>query len=211
MESQLVRKLNGGDALDVTKYIDQLDELSARAIAVDPQDSWAWAKRAAALGWQKRWDEAIAANLQARNLSPDSITFIVQQATLALVTGRPTEAVAIVRKAIATDPEVAQSNTAPILCQATLLWGAYQDAKLPCETAAGLRLDWLDQVLLVALYIQRNEPEKAALAKTTLLKQKPDFTIAKLKILDSYGDPAYQQAMEQYVYAGLRKAGIPEK
>src|SRR6188768_4457784 len=43
-----------------------------------------------------------------------------------------------------------------------------------------------------------------------LLKQQPGMTIADLKALRLSNEPAYVQQTETHIYAGLRKAGIPE-
>ena len=51
---------------------------------------------------------------------------------------------------------------------------------------------------------------KAEAVKRELLKRQPDITIARLKAPQLWGNPAYQQQREAHLYAGLRKAGIPE-
>jgi tetratricopeptide (TPR) repeat protein len=210
VNNQLWTQVVANTAANITHYIDQMDELTAKAVAIDPQDGWAWSRRADALWWQKRHNEAMTANLRARELAPESVTFIVQQANFVLWMGPPSDAIVVANRAIATDPEAAKSNTSETLCEANLLLGAYDDAKPLCETV-GDGEDWWYQAKLVALYTSRNETEKAALAKATLLKQQPDITIAKMKVPDSFCDPDYQRAIEQHIYAYLRIFGIPEK
>jgi hypothetical protein len=52
---------------------------------------------------------------------------------------------------------------------------------------------------------------KAEVAKARLLKLKPDIAIARLKGLPMWSNPLYRQQREAHLYAGLRKAGVPER
>lgn len=211
VEIQLSQKLADGDASTASQDIDRMDNVTLRAVNTNSNDSWAWSKRADALAWQRRRAEALTANARARELSPDSATFVAQQANFVLSDGRPSEAIVIAKRAIALDPESVQySGASSLLCEAGLLRGAYDDAAPACETAAGFGADWWSQLLLVALYAQRNEVEETAHARTALLKLRPGLTIAKLKVNISFNAPAYQQLNEKYIQAGLRKAGIPD-
>jgi class 3 adenylate cyclase/TolB-like protein len=211
LEAQIYEQLDGAAAPKISSYIDQIDKVTLRAVETDFQDSWAWSKRSDALAWQKRWNDSMAANQRARELSPDSVTFVLQRASLVLAMGRPADAIAIAKEAIALDPEQGQLGAASTICQAKLLLGAYEEAAPMCETTGGAGTSWWEQMLLVALYVQRNEPEKAALAKTTLLKLRPKLTISQLKTFDSYTSEPYRKGAEQYIYSPLRKAGIPDE
>jgi len=53
---------------------------------------------------------------------------------------------------------------------------------------------------------------RAQVTKAELLKRKPDVSIAHLKNGPQFwANPLFQQQREAHLYAGLRKAGIPEQ
>jgi hypothetical protein len=52
---------------------------------------------------------------------------------------------------------------------------------------------------------------KAAAAKAEVLRIIPGLTIAQLRAKRASDNPEYVTLAETYWYAGLRKAGLPEK
>jgi hypothetical protein len=85
-------------------------------------------------------------------------------------------------------------------------------AESACEKAATLdNTTWHYQVLLLAASAQNGDMQKAAVAKTELLKRQPGFSIAKDKAARLSDHPDYLKMLEAHYYPGLRKAGIPEK
>ena len=70
---------------------------------------------------------------------------------------------------------------------------------------------WLPHVYLVAGYALKGAAADAAAEKATLLQLRPDISIASFMALRYSDDPTYLQQTETHLYAGLRKAGIPEK
>ena len=91
-----------------------------------------------------------------------------------------------------------------------LLVGRYAAAVAACEKSAANDDWWVDQMCLTAGYAQLENSAKAAAAKAMLLAKKPTLTIEKLKANDP-GTPGYHERVEAHLYAGLRKAGIPEQ
>ncbi|MEO8740180.1 MAG: hypothetical protein ABI537_10835 [Casimicrobiaceae bacterium] len=65
-------------------------------------------------------------------------------------------------------------------------------------------------IYLVAAYALQQNDGRAASEKSKLLMQRPGFSIADYKALRISDAPAYQQQAETHLFAGLRKAGIPE-
>jgi tetratricopeptide (TPR) repeat protein len=93
---------------------------------------------------------------------------------------------------------------------AHLVLGHYDDAIADCEKAVAVQDLWLRRAYLVAAYAQKGDMAKAAAAKTELLKQQPNISIARLKELGFSDNPVYLQQREDHMYTGLRKTGIPE-
>ena len=66
-------------------------------------------------------------------------------------------------------------------------------------------------MFLVAAYALQGNQSRAQAEKAKLLAQRPDASIALLKARAISDVPAYLQQTEAHLYAGLRKAGIPER
>jgi hypothetical protein len=66
-------------------------------------------------------------------------------------------------------------------------------------------------MFLTAAYAQKDEMAKASDTKSRLLKIRPGFTIARLKVAAISDNPLFWQQTETYIFRGLRKAGIPEQ
>jgi adenylate cyclase len=198
---------------DHDRLVQELDEVSNRAVSADPSDSIAWFYRAAALASQWRWQAALEANSKASSLDPSRIQPFTQRAWIMLYTGQPTEAVAWVDKALALQT---QSNPLLVdallqLCRANQALGRYDEAIDACEKTVAIGDWWLGHLYLVAAYAQKGETERAAAEKLILLKEQPGVTIANLRAQRLSNDKTYLQQTETHLYAGLRKAGIPEK
>jgi adenylate cyclase len=208
--------LSGQLAMDLhadhDRLVQGLDEVSTRAVNVDPNNAYTWGLRSEALAWQWRWEAALEANAKATRLQPFNPWLLTQQAKLMLNTGHPTEALAQMDKALALQPQNNQALGYALLirCCAYQTLGRYDDAIAVCEKSVAQDDWWLGHAYLVAAYAQKGETAKAEAEKITLLKQQPGFSIADLKAQRVSNDPTYLRQTETHLYAGLRKAGIPE-
>jgi hypothetical protein len=63
---------------------------------------------------------------------------------------------------------------------------------------------------VVAAYAQKGQTKEAASERATLEAFVPGFSIADFNATRLSDDPMYAQQTETHLYAGLRKAGIPE-
>jgi adenylate cyclase len=200
---------------DHDRLVRELDEMTNRAVTTDPNDPNAWFMRALALSWQWRWQAALEATTRMNNLVTASPWPFFQRARILLNTGRAEEALAWIDKALALDPRsLDQSLTRKALnvrCRAHQAIGRYDDAIADCEKSVALADYWNKHLYLVAAYAQKGETAKAEAEKKILLKQQPGMTITDLKAQRLSNDPVYLQQIETHLYAGLRKAGIPEK
>jgi tetratricopeptide (TPR) repeat protein len=211
--STLQTQLEMDPHADHDRLVEELDVLSNRAVAVSRDDQRAWQLRAVALVWQGRLEAALEANGEAARLDPKSAGAIVQRAALKIAMGQSAETLELIDKAIALDPKVAGAlNTLGVRCDAFLRLGRYDDAIAACSQAEAQNDSWEVHLLLVAAFAQKGEAARAADEKTMLLKLRPGYTIAEFKALNQkINNPIYLQQTETHLFAGLRKAGIPEQ
>ncbi len=198
---------------DHDRLVQEMDEVSTRSIYAGSNNVGTWHVRAQALLWQWRWEAALEANEKARRLDPFEVWLLNQHAELMIDTGQPAEAFALVDKAVALDSHNAPGLGYALLlrCWAYLALGRYDDAIAACEKSVAQDDWWSGHAYLVAAYALKGETAKAAAEKITLLKQQPGVSIADLKAQRVSNNPTYLQQTETHLYAGLRKAGIPEQ
>ena len=87
----------------------------------------------------------------------------------------------------------------------------YEIAIPACEKTAAMSTWWTDDMYLAAAYAQAGQVDKANVAAGRLRKQKPDITIDLIRRRRYSSHPDYRRWEEAEVFAGLRKAGIPER
>jgi len=187
-----------------------LEEVSNRAVSAAPNDPETWQARAGALLWQWRWPAALEATTKASSLNPTSPSPFVVRAWIMVHIGRPAEALLWMDRASALDPN-ATGLFILMRCRAYQALGRYDDAIATCERSVVGEDYWIPHAYLVAAYAQKGETAKAEAEKMILVKEQPGITIADLKALRLSNEPAYLQQTETHLYAGLRKAGIPEQ
>ena len=186
------------------------DRYTARAVQLDQNDPAAWAWRARALEYLGRWNAALEANATAIKLEPDEARWYTDRADLMIETGRPAEALALVDRALALEPANVWIPVATA-CEAHLLAGHTERAIALCEQASGRGNHWGIHLALAVAYANHGEIDKAAAAKTEVLRTVPGLTIAQLRAKRHSDNPEYLKLAEKYWYEGLRKAGFPEK
>jgi adenylate cyclase len=196
---------------DYERIVRQMDEDTARALTIDARDARAWSARALVLVYLGRWNAAADAQQRALEIDPYSAEFVTQRAWLLVVTGRPTEALPIVDQALALKP----TNPAMemrVRCQAELLLGHPEEAIKACETTTALDPShWIAHLFLVAAYANAGELDKAAAARRAVDQAAPGYTIERLRRYRYSEHPDYLRLVEDHWYAGLRKAGVPER
>ena len=186
-----------------------MDESTGRAIILDPSDPVAWQMRSFALVYLGRWDAALEASAMRIKLDPNDPDSYVIRAWVMTMTGRPDEAVKLVERALAMNtPNIGW--TLRIACEAHLLAGQAEQAIATCEKATGTSIYWYTHLSLAAAYANHGDMDKAAAAKAEMLRTVPGYTISQLRAKRYSDHPEYVKLAEEYWYAGLRKAGIPE-
>jgi tetratricopeptide (TPR) repeat protein len=191
------------------RIVQEMDDLTSRAVKLDPDDPDAWDARSSVLMYSGRWDAALEANARAMALDPNASWLLRSRAWLMNMSGKPGEALVFVDRAFAMDPRDAGGQMR-MACEAHLLLGQYEQTIATCEKAAGLIDDWIVHLFLIAAYANRGDMAKADAEKAEVLRRAPGYTIATLKSKRYSVNPEYMQLAEAHWYAGLRKAGIPE-
>jgi DNA-binding winged helix-turn-helix (wHTH) protein/TolB-like protein len=191
------------------------DEVSRRAIASDRTDPRAWVSRVMGLYYNNRLEEALEAIAELERIEPNNAGSRGWHGVVLIALGRSEEALAVLDQGLALDP------SGPDIffllrqkCKAYSYLGQYERAIPICEKSATDQQFLTPFPLLTADYAQLGEMDKAASAKTQLLKLNPGFSIARLTLSlppDVPRNPIWMHQAETYVIPGLRKAGIPEK
>lgn len=195
---------------DRSVLLSEDDQISSRAIALDPTSIDAWFAREGALMFLGRWDEALVAADRITELDASNVGGLLQRAWILIQIGKPAEAVPYIEKALAVDP-LAQNWPYHFMCKAQLFMGHYDEAVAACEKASGENNWWLQLVYLCAAYAQHGDSEKAATARDALLKRKPGYTVAQYRDTYQASPPAFFALVDRHLAAGLRKAGVPER
>ena len=96
--------------------------------------------------------------------------------------------------------------------QAQLLLGNYEQAIASFEKAKGLSGNngFMVDLFLAAALAQIGDTDKAVAVKDEVLREVPGYTIKTHKSKGYSAHPEYIRLTEEHVYAGLRKAGLPE-
>jgi len=208
----IVEQLDSGPNPDHERMAHEADDLTRRALAIAGDDAFAWRVRAEALRLQYRWDAALDANATAMRLDPARASNLGNRALYMNWMGRPAEALPLTAKAIEINA-ADRSFELRVACRAYLQLGRYDDAIAACEKSAAEDEYWTVHVYLVAAYAQKGETAKAATAKVELLKRQPKLTIKWYKdlLLQVSDNTSFHEEDETHLFAGLRKAGIPEE
>ena len=203
------------DAPARARFLDEADKVSLRAVKANETSAGAWTMRAQVLIRMGRFDEALAANAKAMAITEErpDVSFLAQRATILEAMDRPEEALAEAERARTLPPDVGTGQEAfaiRMVCKEELLLGRYRDATELCERSAALGDWWVDHMWLAASYAQLGDTARAGAEAATLKRLKPDLTIARLET-NHVGNAASLKRAEAQIYAGLRKAGVPER
>jgi adenylate cyclase len=204
-------QLDVDSRVDRAALIRQMDAVSGKAVRLNRGYAYAWEVRSGALMYMGQWDAAIEAVETAVRLDPDSPEHLAGLAWTMSMVGRPAEAVGLIDRAIAMDPQGVWW-TLRAGCEARLLLGQYDQAIVACEKATGRTGDDFDiAYFLAAAYAHTGASARAAEEVAKIQRASPGFTIASLRAKRYSTHPEYMRLAEVHWYSGLRKAGVPEQ
>ena len=194
------------------RIVAEMDGLTFRAVSIDPDSPMAWEWRAVALWRQWRWDAALEAIAKAERLDPSRTGLLNDRAGIMILTGQPVAALTLVDQQLARDPQAKEVLGWAALqrCRAYMALGRYEEAITACEKQIALDNWWLSHAYLLAAYAQTAQTSRTTAEKAALLTLRPSFSIADFKAQRFSDNPAFWQQTETNLFAGLRKAGIPE-
>jgi adenylate cyclase len=212
----LAEMLDRDPGADRDQLLREYDRMSLRLVAVADPEARPWNIRADALQRQWRWEAALEASAKAQKLDPTRIGTMGQYADILIDMGRPEEALVVLDGAFSLQPSAGFDGWLSLnRCRAKLALGRYQGAIEACEKAAsGSDLYYRRlsvHMFLAAAYAMQGNDSRAQSEKAKLLAQWPGASIAQFKASRISDVPAYLGQTEAHLYAGLRKAGIPEQ
>jgi len=185
------------------------EELAQKTLAVDDYSAQAYALLSSVYMVKRQHDKAVAYGEKALALAPNLADMKAAVAVPFMYSGRPEEAIELVKKAMRLSPYYPAWYLA-VLGHAYRLTGQYEEAITLLESwrARANPRSALPHLFLAFTYEEAGRGEEAQAAVAEVLKRKPKASIkgyAKSKLFP-YKDPADIER----VLDSLRKAGLPE-
>jgi adenylate cyclase len=179
-------------------------ELAEQAMAIDPENPMANIALTTMARFSGKFDMAQTALKKARSVTPDAGLVLFLTADLALVLGRPEDAVPVLERAIRLDPAFAHQHL-QFLGVAQFLMGNYETAALMFRERLVLMPGTdIGRAWLGATLGHLGELDEARALWKELMEIDPTFDIEKRLARLGYRRPEDPAA----VMAGLSKAGI---
>jgi adenylate cyclase len=204
----LIQQIDYDNQVDRERIVRRIDDLTGKAVRLNDTQPASWVLRSVALMFMGRFDAAMEASARALRLEPFSSGLLLHHAALTTLIGRPADAMTLIEQALAQDPQV---DVFSIVGEANLLLGNYEAAVASCEKARALSNDNLMvELVLAAAYGHLGDTRNAAEARAQLLRAVPGYSIAIHRSKGYSTNPEYLRAVEDQLYAGMRKAGFAE-
>lgn len=187
------------------------DEVSLRAVTLQPDSAEAWAARANVLLFRGQWHAAAEAVQRGLALNPYLVMLQSFSGQIHLAQGRGEQALAAFERGIELNSTGAERGVLMhFRCRALLLLRRFAEAIDSCERGMAFGPEWPDFMVLTAAYALQGEEKRAAKAREELLRLQPAFSIHWHQAIDSRSAGDSPSAFDQLLYAGLRKAGLPD-
>ncbi len=204
----LIQQVDYDNHVDRERIVRRIDDLTGKAVRLNDTQPASWVLRSVALMFMGRFNAAVEASARALRLEPFSSGLLLHHASLTTLSGRPADAMTLIEQALAQDPQV---DVFSLVGEANLLLGNYDAAVASCEKARALSNDSLTvELVLAAAYGHLGDTRNAAEARAQLLRAVPGYSIAVHRSKGYSANPEYLRAVEDQLYAGMRKAGFAE-
>ena len=152
----------------------------------------------------KQFDQALAAYGKALELNPNDASLLASSTDLLLFTGKSTQAIERLKRAMRINPFHPQWYQA-YLAAAYFEDHQYGNTIKTAEPLIGMGIP-STRIRLAASYAYLGEEDKAKAHAAKVLELDPDFSIQRFSKSRSYKE---KSDLEHYM-EGLRKAGLPE-
>ena len=188
------------------KSLAYAEELAHKILAMDDSMAEAYSMLSLVYMARKQHDKAVAYGEKVLSLAPNFASMIANTAVIFFYSGRPVEAIELVKKAMRLSPYY-PSWYLPILGLSYRLTGQYEEAISALEgwrdrKAKGM----LPHIVLAFTYVEAGREEDAQASVAEALKQNPKASIKGYAATIPYKDPAEVERIKD----SLRKAGLPE-
>jgi len=188
------------------KSLAYAEELAHKILAMDDSMAEAYSMLSLVYMARKQHDKAVAYGEKVLSLAPNFASMIANTAVIFFYSGRPEEAIELVKKAMRLSPYY-PSWYLPILGLSYRLTGQYEEAISALEgwrdrKAKGM----LPHIVLAFTYVEAGREEDAQASVAEALKQNPKASIKGYAATIPYKDPAEVERIKD----SLRKAGLPE-
>jgi len=182
------------------------EELAHKILAMDDSMAEAYSILSLVYMARKQHDKAVVYGEKVLSLAPNFASLIANTAVIFFYSGRPAEAIELVKKAMRLSPYY-PSWYLPILGLSYRLMGQYKEAIAALEgwrdrKAKGM----LPHIVLAFTYVEAGREEDAQASVAEALKQNPKASIKGYAATIPYKDPAEIERIKD----SLRKAGLPE-
>ncbi|MDH3874851.1 MAG: tetratricopeptide repeat protein [Desulfobacteraceae bacterium] len=182
------------------------EDLAHKVLAMDDSMAEAYSMLSLVYMARKQHDKAVAYGEKVLSLAPNFASMIANTAVIFFYSGRPEEAIELVKKAMRLSPYY-PSWYLPILGLSYRLTGQYEEAISALEgwrdrKAKGM----LPHIVLAFTYVEEGREEDAQASVAEALKQNPKASIKGYAATIPYKDPAEIERIKD----SLRKAGLPE-
>jgi tetratricopeptide (TPR) repeat protein len=187
----------------------QAEELAQKTLAVDDSNAEAYCLLSVVYMSRRQHDKAVAYGERALALAPNFTDITATIAIPFMYSGRPEEAIELVRNAMRLSPYY-PAWYLPVLGIAYRFTGQYKEAIALLETwrvRANPR-SALPHLFLAIVYVEAGRGEEAQVAIAEVLKRKPKASIAGYLKAKTF--PYKNPADIEKVVDSLRKAGLPE-
>ena len=182
------------------------EELAQKVLTMDDSMADAYSLLSLVYMARKQHEKAVAYGEKALALAPNRANNIANTAVIFFYSGRPEEAIALIKKAMRLSPYY-PSWYLPILGLAYRLTGQYDEAIAVLE---GFRVrkdsGMLPHIVLAFTYVEAGREEDARASVAEALMQNPKASIEGYAATIPYKDPAEIERVKD----SLRKAGLPE-
>jgi adenylate cyclase len=189
------------------------EEAVDRALSLAPQNAMAHYVRGEVLRNGLKLEAGLAAFERALALNPNLVEAQARLGFVKILQARSREALADVERAIRLSPrDPLMSNWAFWMCHAHMHLEEDERAIEWCRRSVDLDPNgvWIWPYLdLAASYAHLGRDAEARAALSEVRQRAPDFTIASYRAARFSNNPVWLKEIER-LYAGLRKAGLPE-